>query len=260
MSGPRPAIRWSRRVRASVISSSTGPSNCTTSAPRLLDDQPGPPRIAMPAAAVLGDAPRAGHPQMRVDRRARPRSAATGACRPRRRTGPRARRVAPASGRAAKRGCGVVRLSGTRPSRIGRIRFAAWWMVSPSGTSREGTLRTCAQISPASSETSTSCPGTTRCYTADQTLRERRARRRGGRRPSRRRRAGRGGRRLVRRARGADRAARRRHRMGRRRGAARVRRGHVARAAEPRTPARPAAVADVRRGGGDDRDRPATGA
>ena len=30
-SGPRFASRWSKRVRESVISSSTGPSNCTTS-------------------------------------------------------------------------------------------------------------------------------------------------------------------------------------------------------------------------------------
>ena len=33
-----------------------------------------------------------------------------------------------------KRGCGVSIASGTWPSSTGRIRFAAWWMVSPSGT------------------------------------------------------------------------------------------------------------------------------
>ena len=40
MSGPRPAIRGSRRVRESVISSSTGPSNSTTScSPRRITSQ-----------------------------------------------------------------------------------------------------------------------------------------------------------------------------------------------------------------------------
>src|SRR5215218_695193 len=41
-----------------------------------------------------------------------------------------------------KRGWGVASSSGTRPSSTGRIRWAAWWMVSPSGIVRpEGTPR-----------------------------------------------------------------------------------------------------------------------
>ena len=37
---------------------------------------------------------------------------------------------------APKRGCGVAISSGTWPARTGRMRLAAWWIVSPSGMRR----------------------------------------------------------------------------------------------------------------------------
>ena len=55
------------------------------------------------------------HAQVRVQRRGRPRSAGTGACRGRRRRRPRGRRAARASGRG-EAGCGVSSSSGTWPT------------------------------------------------------------------------------------------------------------------------------------------------
>ena len=49
--GPRPAIRWSKRVRESVISSSTGPSNCTTSPSPRAQDEPRPAAASGASAA-----------------------------------------------------------------------------------------------------------------------------------------------------------------------------------------------------------------
>ena len=91
-----------------------------------------------PALTVAVDAPRAGHAQVRVDDAGRPRSAGTGACRGRRRPRPRARPAARASGRRRSAGGASASSSGTRPSSTGRIRLAAWWMVSPSGTALRG--------------------------------------------------------------------------------------------------------------------------
>ena len=64
MSGPRPAIRWSKRVRLSVISSSTGPLIWATSLSPL--------RMISHVLRGVGQsgvahAPLAGHPQVRVD-------------------------------------------------------------------------------------------------------------------------------------------------------------------------------------------------
>ena len=68
MSGPRPAIRRSRRVRESVISSSTGPSNCSTSrSPRRIRSH-ARARRARPLRAAVEHPPGAGHAQVRVDR------------------------------------------------------------------------------------------------------------------------------------------------------------------------------------------------
>ena len=49
------------------MSSSTGPSNCTTAWPARAQHEPRPARRAAPALAVAVDAPRAGHAQVRVD-------------------------------------------------------------------------------------------------------------------------------------------------------------------------------------------------
>ena len=68
MSGPSAASRWSKRVRLSVISSSTGPSNCTTSCSGVRMHEPGAARRAAPAPAAPVDAPRAAHAQVRVER------------------------------------------------------------------------------------------------------------------------------------------------------------------------------------------------
>ena len=109
--GPRPAIRWSKRVRDSVISSSTGPSNCTTSrSPRAQHEprrargrgQRGRARARATSRSCAGASGSSG----------RPRSAGTGACRARR---PRVTaRPASRSGQRSrpKRGCGVRELVG----------------------------------------------------------------------------------------------------------------------------------------------------
>ena len=99
-------------VRDSVISSSTGPSNWTTSRSPRAQHEPG---------ARAASAASAGRAARRATSRScagasgssgRPRSAGTGACRGRRRPAPRGRRAARASGRGAKRGCGVRELVG----------------------------------------------------------------------------------------------------------------------------------------------------
>ena len=161
--GPRPAIRWSSRVRESVISSSTGPSNCTTSRPRVLDDEPGAARAAVPARAVLVDAPRAGHAQVRVDRElaleaqeqvladARRRDATA---RPASRSGQRSRREARVRRAQLVRDLALRGPGGSGPPRSGSCRLRAPLV--------EGTLTRCAPISPASSAMRTSCPATTR--------------------------------------------------------------------------------------------------
>ena len=73
-SGPSAASCWSKRVRDAVISSRTGPSNWTTSRPSRAQHQPRALRRPPPALPRREHAPPAGHPQVRVDRRGRPRS------------------------------------------------------------------------------------------------------------------------------------------------------------------------------------------
>ena len=101
-SGPSAASRRSKRVRDSRISSSTGPSNWT----RL----PAAARSTSQAASRRASARALGvnTPQRRScagasAASARRRSAATGACRARRPSARRGRRVAPASGRPMAR-------------------------------------------------------------------------------------------------------------------------------------------------------------
>ena len=101
--------------------------------PARAQHEPRPARRAPPAPAVAVDAPRAGHRAGASAAPGRPRSAGTGACRACRPRSPRGRRGARASGRSAWRGCGVRISSGTRPSSTGRIRLAAYAIVSPSG-------------------------------------------------------------------------------------------------------------------------------
>ena len=66
--GPSPAMRWSKRVRESVVSSSTGPSNCTTSCSGVRMTSHARRGGAAPALAVAVDAPLAGHAQVGVQR------------------------------------------------------------------------------------------------------------------------------------------------------------------------------------------------
>ena len=80
------------------------------------------------------DAPHAAHAQVRVQGEVVRRSAGRGACRARRRSARRGPRAARGQRSMRWRVCGVTISSGTRPTSSGRIRLAAWWMVSPSGT------------------------------------------------------------------------------------------------------------------------------
>ena len=121
MSGPRPAIRWSMRVRESVISSSTGPLNWTTALP---------PRRIESQAAREGRRSASSTRQEPVMRRCewivRSLAKRMNRCLPcasTLRTGWPCRRSGQRS--RLKRGCSVSSASGTWPSRIGRIRFAA---------------------------------------------------------------------------------------------------------------------------------------
>ena len=117
-------MRWSKRVRDSVISSSTGPLNCDDLALAAADHaaRRGARRRRLPR---VEHAPRPGHAQVRVDRQpaleAQEQVLAVGVDR----AHGAARPGAPASGRAPKRGCGVSSASGTWPSSTGRMRFAA---------------------------------------------------------------------------------------------------------------------------------------
>ena len=120
-----------------VISSSTGPSNCTTSVVRRRAGR------ARPGAATARQrCPRRGRPRPRscagASAATRPPSKCSSRCLPRASTPrPRGRRGAPASdrGRGAAAACGSR--SGTGPASTGRMRFAAWWIVSPSGIARQ---------------------------------------------------------------------------------------------------------------------------
>ena len=67
-SGPSAARRRSKRVRESVISSSTGPSNCTTSCSSVRITSQARRADAAPALAAPVDAPLPGHAQVRVQR------------------------------------------------------------------------------------------------------------------------------------------------------------------------------------------------
>jgi hypothetical protein len=120
MSGPRPASRWSSRMRDSVISSSTGPRSWTTSwSPRRSASQ-----------ASRGRGRRSSTRQEPVMRRCewivRPPSKRSSRCLPSAST-PVTARPASRSGQPARarRGCGVAISSGTWPARTGRIRLAA---------------------------------------------------------------------------------------------------------------------------------------
>ena len=120
MSGPSAASRWSKRVRDSVISSSTGPRSWITSCPPL--------RITSQAEDGAGPSGRTRQePVMRrcewitrspSKRRKRclPWTSTERTERPPSRSAQRSR---------PKRGCGVAISSGTRPSSTGRIRLAA---------------------------------------------------------------------------------------------------------------------------------------
>ena len=127
MSGPRPAIRWSKRARESVISSSTGPSNCTTSCRRGAS-RARPGAASAPAAvAASGTCPRAGHAQVRVDREvALEAQEEVLAVRVDRATA--GRRAARASGRAEAR----VRRERSRPARGPRGSGGSGWRRSGS--------------------------------------------------------------------------------------------------------------------------------
>ena len=120
-SGPSAARRRSKRERASVISSSSGPSNCTTSRPPR-----GAP--ATPGAASAASARRrVDTPQAPVIRRCecstRSPSKRRNRCLPCVSIRSTARpRAAGASGPARAARCGVAISSGTRPSSTGRIR------------------------------------------------------------------------------------------------------------------------------------------
>ena len=109
----------------SVISSSTGPSNCTTSWRRRAGYEPRAPRRAAPAAPLLVRSPQAPvirrwlwsvrSPSKRMNR-CLPWVSTARTSRPASRSGQRS---------AAWRRCGVTISSGTRPTRTGRMRFAA---------------------------------------------------------------------------------------------------------------------------------------
>ena len=148
MSGPRPAMRWSKRARASVEQLEHGPVELRRrrASPRA-DHEPGAPRACAASARPARTCPTSPSSAGASAASGRPRSAGTGACR--RASTPRTARPASRSGQRSRaaRGCGVRIASGTCPSSSGRIRCAAWWMVSPSGmrcgnAPGQGTLRT----------------------------------------------------------------------------------------------------------------------
>ena len=261
MSGPSPAMRWSPRARASVRSSSTGPSNSTTSCVAAADHEPRPARAAAPARPALVRAPGPGHPQVRVQRQA----------------ALEAQEEVLAEGVHARDGAagealGPAVARGARMRRADRVRHVALehradpvrrvvdgvafghalWERSRSGyvahhgggprthrrrRERPARRRRAVRRRPDGVQRGARCRG-----------RRRAARGRGG---------GGGRRRVVPRARGARRPARRGHRLGRRRGAARLRRRRRARAPHRGARDGPAAVADDGRRRRHHGDRPA---
>ena len=103
-------MRWSKRVRDSVISSSTGPSNWTTSCAAAAHHEPGAARRAPPAPAGVEHAPARRSCAGASGSSGRPRSAGTGACRGRRPRAPRGPASRSGQRSRAKRGCGVREL------------------------------------------------------------------------------------------------------------------------------------------------------
>ena len=132
-SGPSAASRRSKRVRDSVISSSTGPSNSTTSCwsvritsqARRGERRQRCPRRYTPHWPVMRRCEcRVRSPSKRMNR-CLPRASTARTGRPSRRSGQRS---------IAWRGCGVSIETIGFPTRASPTRRAAEWMVSPSGT------------------------------------------------------------------------------------------------------------------------------
>ena len=136
MSGPSAARRRSKRVRLSVISSSTGPSNSTTSCSdvRITSHARRGERCQRRPRSYTPQAP----PMRRCEWSVRSPSNRMKRCLPwasTLRTGRPSRRSGQRS--IACRGCGVSIETISRPTSAAPTLRAAAWIVSPSGTERE---------------------------------------------------------------------------------------------------------------------------